>query len=75
MRKKTDMELVLERHAKMLDLQEDIYPFTPTLRELQELWNLNTTSAVRRSLEYMVELDIVSFRLRGVKRYYYAKTE
>jgi hypothetical protein len=64
---------LMKRHRMMLEFQEQIKPFTPTVRELMELWGVNTTSAVCLALGRMEELGIVVTRRHGERQdSYYA---
>lgn len=56
----------------MLVLQDEIRPFTPTVRELMEVWNLSSTSAVHRTLAELEEAGLVITRKRGARSKYYA---
>lgn len=65
-------KLYRERHQKMLDLQDEIRPFTPTVRELMEAWGLNSTSVVHRTLTKLEESGLVITREMGPGKKYYA---
>lgn len=67
-----DLEKLNKRHNEMLKFQKKIHPFTPTIRELEKLWGLNTTSAVALALDKMVELNYVVTRQKGKSTEYYA---
>ena len=69
---KIDTKKVMERHKSMLEYQKKIYPFTPTLKELQALWKLNTTSAVVSSIHNLEREGLIISRERGRKTFYYA---
>jgi hypothetical protein len=62
----------IDRHKAMLALQAQIRPFPATLRELQQLWNLRTTSSVRRTLDYLVKHGLCVTREHGRATSYYA---
>ena len=68
-----DEEKLKKRHESMVKYQKDIFPFTPTMRELQKLWGLNTTSAVFLCLNRMKERNMVYTRKHGGSVSYYAK--
>jgi hypothetical protein len=71
-----DKALCLERHQKMLEYQEQIAPFTPTIRELQELWGLSSTSVTLTTLRYLVGMRHVITRRHGkLDRYYAVRTQ
>lgn len=57
----------------MLEYQSKIYPFSPTVRELMDLWKLNTTSAVVLALGHMRDNDLLFVREAGAKTHYHAK--
>lgn len=72
MNKKLDFLELKDRHQKLLDYQEEIFPFTPTIREIQEVWEMNSTAPVRYTLDKLVELESVLTRTHGSKTQYYA---
>ena len=59
-------------HAEMLALQEQIQPFTPTIRELANAWGYRSTSTVRFTLDQLVEKGFVITRELNSKTSYYA---
>lgn len=67
---------MLERHKMMLDYQDKIAPFTPTLRDLETLWYLEENghliSSVRSVLLRMEKKGLVITRKKGNKTSYYA---
>jgi len=67
-----DKDLLTQRHLTMFAYQKEIAPFLPTVRELRDLWYLNTTSAVHLTLQHFVESGLVITRERGDKTFYYA---
>lgn len=67
-----DDELHLRRHKQMLKFQEEIKPFTPTIRELVSLWGLKTTSATHATIRYLVNCGYVIERRIGDEHKYYA---
>lgn len=72
MPRKVDKDLVVARHKEMLDLQKKMFPFLPTARDLQKLWNLNTTSSVFLTLKNMEKMRLVVTKERGSYTNYYA---
>jgi len=65
--------LLEERHGRMLEFQDQIKPFTPTIRELVDLWGVRSTSAAAYILERLVDHGLVITRSHGdVKDSYYA---
>lgn len=69
---KTNIDKLKERHQKMLEFQSEIYPFTPTIRELQEIWNLSTSSAAFDVIKKLIEMDCIKSRTKGKHTQYYA---
>ena len=69
-----DKSLMSSRHASMLEYQSKIQPFTPTIRELKELWGLNTTCAVHLSLQRLESAGVVVSRKHGKTKSYFAKS-
>lgn len=68
-----DIELLMARHREMLAYQEKIKPFTPTMRELKAVWNLQSTNSVRGVLGNLAERGLVKTRVRGkIYDVYYA---
>jgi hypothetical protein len=61
-----------ERHSAMLKYQKDIAPFTPTIRELEKLWRLNTTSAAHLTMDHLVSSGRAIFRKCGKTVKYFA---
>ena len=47
-------ELMIERHKQMLELQKKIFPFTPTLRELESVWYSKNTGNLVSSARSML---------------------
>lgn len=69
---KINTKLHLERHSKMLDYQKKIEPFTPSVRELQRIWNLRTTSATWLTLKRLEGLGLIISRNISDKSQYFA---
>jgi hypothetical protein len=67
-----DTELHIKRWKILLDYQKKISPFIPTVRELMDLWGLNTTSATRRTLIFLLEKGLVIHRGEKKSAAYYA---
>jgi hypothetical protein len=65
----------LNRWKLMVEYQEKIHPFPPTVRELQKLWGLNTTSAAHLTLNHLIKMGLVLIRWRGTYRVFFAKKE
>lgn len=61
-----------ERYRRMLEFQEEIKPFTPTIRELMELWKLSSSSAVMYSLRRIGQMGLLLEREYGKTTRYYA---
>lgn len=59
-------------HEKMLQYQEQIKPFPPTIRELMKVFGISSTSATTYDLQLMEELGMVVTRTLGNKRTFYA---
>jgi len=72
MSKPLNPDLLLHRYEKMLAYQEKIKPFTPTIKELCEVWGLHTTSSVHIVLRRLEKDGRVVSRLRGPIKHYYA---
>lgn len=72
MKKRLGLEELQDRHQKLLDYQTEIYPFTPTIREIQEVWEMSSTASVRYTLDKLVDLEYVKTRVHGDKTQYYA---
>lgn len=68
-----DEKKLMDRYKSMVKYQNEISPFTPTIRELQSLWGLNTTSAVALCLKNLVKKGYVISRLKGNSKNYFAK--
>ncbi len=68
-------ERYLERHEQMLKFQEEIFPFTPTIRELMKAWNVGSTSVARNTLHELVDRGLVVTRMCGSAMHYYAVEE
>jgi hypothetical protein len=66
-------EKLYNRYRLMLLFQSQIHPFTPTVRELQTLWSVNSTSVASAVLRRLEEHALVYTRRAGNKIYYYAK--
>ena len=64
--------LYVVRHKQMLEYQKQIAPFTPTIRDLMEIWGLKSTSIVKETLSKMAKRGLVIRRERGAKHAYYA---
>jgi len=69
---KVDQDKLIKRHASMLTYQKRIDPFTPTIRDLQKLWGLRTTSAVHRAIREMEKNKLVISRRHGLSKKYFA---
>ena len=65
---KINIKRVVERHKRMLEYQDEIYPFTPSVKELMEVWELRTTSAVHLTLCHLVEMGLCVKRGDGNAR-------
>lgn len=63
-----DVDLHIERHGEMLKYQKKIAPFTPTFRELMDLWGLRTVSSVYFTLNFLSDIGLVTSRGRGKKK-------
>lgn len=63
---------LLLRHKQMLQFQKEIAPFTPTTRELMELWGYNATSAVSYTLHVLLAAGLVIARSNGSYSKYFA---
>lgn len=61
-----------ERHKKMVAYQEQIKPFTPSVRELVEVWGVHSTCAATSTLQRLEKSGLVISRSMGSKKYYYA---
>ncbi len=73
MNKKLTIEELMERHNQLLNYQTKVFPFTPTIREIQEVWGMNSTAPVRHTLDKLIELDRIQTRSIGDnKTQYYA---
>ena len=71
-----DKEKMMMRYEYMLFHQNEIYPFTPTIRVLRDLWGLKTTSSVHSTLKNLEELGYVVSRKNGkTKKYFAVKKE
>lgn len=68
-----DREKILQRYRTMLEYQSRIYHFSPTIRELMDLWQLKTTSAVHHTLSRMQDDNLLFVRDMGDRTYYHAK--
>ena len=62
----------MTRYHLMLDYQTKIAPFTPTFKELLDVWRVATISAVNYTLKKLVERGLVIYREHGNSRSYYA---
>lgn len=73
MNKKLTLEQLMERHNQLLDYQTKIFPFTPTIREIQDVWGMNSTAPVRNTLDRLIEMGRIQTRDIGEnKTQYYA---
>lgn len=70
--KKLTLEELRERHLQLMEYQEEIYPFTATLREIQDVWKMGSLASVRYTLDKLFELDSVKIRKHNKKQHYYA---
>lgn len=61
-----------ENYKKMLDYQEEIKPFVPTLRELMIVWNVGSMGAVTHHIDSMLAAGLLLTRQRGNSKSYYA---
>lgn len=61
-----------DRHQKMIDYQVKIFPFTPTLRELEALWGVRSTCTVRYTLVKFVENGLAVVKHSRKSTHYYA---
>lgn len=60
------------RYHKMLEHQERIRPFPPTMDELRELWDLKSKSSVENTLHHLIRMGLVVYRENGSHSQYYA---
>mgnify|MGYP000465852248 CR=1 FL=1 len=68
-----DYETLKNRHGVMLRYQDEISPFTPTMRELGHIWGIRTTSHTSYVLNNMLKNGMVITRKVGNrKKVYYA---
>jgi hypothetical protein len=51
-----------ERHEQMLEFQEKIKPFTPTLDELKVIWGLASRRVARYTIEKLLSESMVISR-------------
>lgn len=70
--KKTNGTQYEERHRVMMEYQKEISPFTPTIREIADLWNIKSMGSVIFVLNKMQSMGMVVSRQRGAHRSYYA---
>lgn len=70
--KTKSLQELQRKHQAMLDFQKEIAPFTPTVRDLMNVFGLASTSAVAYTLEQMREQKMVITRISGKSRKYYA---
>lgn len=72
MPKTVDQAKLSARHAAMLEYQKKIAPFTPTLRELVELWGMRSTDNAARVIERLERDGRAVSRVHGKTKSYYA---
>lgn len=66
------IEVHVDRHGKMLEYQKQIAPFTPTIRDLEELWDVRSTAVVVGTLKHLGDWGMVIVRQHGETKSYYA---
>jgi len=69
---KTNLDLLISRHRKMVDFQEKIKPFTPTIGDLLCVWGVNSKNTVFVILRKMEAMGLVKTRKAGDGKKYYA---
>jgi hypothetical protein len=69
------IDLLHQRHTEMLRYQKSIAPFTPTLRELMEVWNLDSTNTVSVILINLLAAGVVIVRQVGKDAHHYYAVE
>lgn len=65
-----------ERYEKMVEFQEEIKPFTPTVRDFSTVWGLSGTSPALACIKQMIKRGMIVFRETGEKKgrkQYYAR--
>lgn len=60
-------EIFIKRHTLMLEFQEEIKPFTPTIRELADIWKLKSASVASYTLKV---LEIAGLVVKSGHEYY-----
>jgi hypothetical protein len=63
-----------QRHQAMLELQEQIAPFTPSIRDVMTAWGLSSTSSTLYVLGLLVRDGLCKTMSVGKVTRYYAVT-
>lgn len=69
---RVNFEKLNQRHKQMLYFQSQIDPFVPTIRELVDVWGINSTSHAKYILDEMDKHGMVKTREHGNSKSYYA---
>ena len=64
--------LIMARHKAILDLQEQIKPFTPTIAEITVAMGIQAKSHAWKLLRFFEKRGMVISRQTGKGRHYYA---
>jgi hypothetical protein len=67
------IDLLHQRHTAMLHYQKSIAPFTPTVRELMEVWKVDSTNTVSVILNNLLATGaVVVHKVGKTGHHYYA---
>lgn len=66
-------EQILERHQMLVEFQEKVFPMTATIRQMGELWGLESTASTRNTLNLLIERELVTVHGAGNYHRYYAQ--
>lgn len=72
MPKRKDIDLHVSRYKAMLDFQETIKPFTPTVRDLVRVWSVNSTNTALGILIGLSRAGLCVTRENGSHTSFYA---